>query len=280
MSVLPYQEILKLCGLKEGDPEDTETSTGPITPSLKKNIRSAGYDLRLGDKYHLHKGFRGGKLEVQQLDETKAATLVVPPNQVVIVTTVESLKMPNYLVGHLTLKLDLLLQGLIMANQSQVDAGYEGGLFILLYNLSNRDVSLQLGASILRLELTRLTEDTARPYGGVYKKVSLAQVLKSPIESSLAVMRKEVDKSKKQLLWTQIGGAAILVITSVLSYFGPLNARITKLEQQVPDVVQLHGLESSLYGAGNKAELDSLKKEINELRKQVEDLTKAHAAAR
>lgn len=280
MSVLPYQEILKLCGLQAADPEDKETSTGPITPSRKGNIRSAGYDLRLGDKYHLHKGFQVGKLKVQQLDETKAATLLVPPNEVVIVTTVESLRMPCNLVGHLTLKLDLLLQGLIMANQSQVDAGYEGGLFILLYNLSNRDVSLQLGASILRLELTTLTADTERPYGGLYKNVSLAKVLKSRIESSLAVMRKEVDRSKKELFWTQFIGVAIIICTTLLSYFGPLYTRISKLEQQVIDDGQFHGQEISLYGAANKAELDSLKKEINELRKQVEDLKKTHAAAR
>jgi len=280
MSVLPYQEILALCGLLAGDPEDKETLTGPITPSRKKNIRSAGYDLRLGDKYHLQKGIKGGKLEVQQLDVAKAATLVVPPNEVVIVTTVESLKLPPDLVGHLTLKLDLLLRGLIMANQSQVDAGYEGGLFILLYNLSNQNVSLQRGDSILRLELTKLTKPTEKPYGGTYANVSLAQVLKSPIESSLAVMRKEVDKSKKSLLWTQIGGAAILVLTSVLSYFGPLATRTAKLEQQVIDVEKLHGLESSLYGAARKDELDSLKKEINELKQQVEDLKKAHGAVR
>lgn len=280
MSVLPYQEILALCGLKASDPEDKETTTGLITSSRKKNIRSAGYDLRLGEKYHLQKGIKGGKLEVQQLDVNKAATLVVPPNEVVIVTTVETLKLPNNLVGHLTLKLDLLLQGLIMANQSQVDAGYEGGLFILLYNLSNQNVSLRQGDSILRLELTTLTNSTDKPYGGAYKNVSLAQVLKSPIESSLAVMKKAVDKSKKAIDRTQVFGLVFLVITAILGYFGPLATRIDKLDQKVDDVAQLHGLESSLYGTAKKDELDSLKKEINELKKQVEDLKKAHAPVR
>jgi dCTP deaminase len=280
MSVLPYQEILTMCGLKPDDPDTKETQTGPITPGLKKNIRSAGYDLRLGCKYHLQRNVRGGKLEVEELDATKCTALVVPPNEVVIVTTVESLKLPDDLVGHLTLKLDLLLRGLIMANQSQIDAGYEGGLFILLYNLSDQNVSLQQGDSILRLELVKLTSATSKPYSGAYKSVSLAQVLKSPIGSSLAVMRREVDKSKKDIVLTQVIGAAVVVVTTVLGYFGPLASKMDKLEQQVADVKELHYLEGSLYGSAKKDQLDSLTKEVNELKRQIQEIEKANAKGR
>lgn len=280
MSVLPYQDILTRCGLQPSDPDATETRTGPITPCLKRNIRSAGYDLRLGDQYYMKTDIRGGKLEIGQLNPKTARTLIVPANQVVIVTTIESLKLPDNVVGHLTLKLELLLRGLIMANQSQVDAGYEGGLFILLYNLSNHNVSLHYGESILRFELAELTSPTAMPYRGAYKNLSLAQALKSPVESSLAAMRKEVDRSSKKLLWTQVVGLAIIIITTVLSYWGPLATRMTRVEQQVVDVERLHDQESALYGSARKDQLDSLTKDVTELQQEVKNLKKGHATAR
>lgn len=142
MSVLTYQDILAACRLQPGDSDDRETDSGPIRPCLKKNVRSAGYDLRLGLEYYLHEEAQGNGLTVSTLTPGVRETVVIPANRVVIVTTHEALSLRSDLVGHLSLKLELLLKGLIMANQSQIDAGYSGWIFALLYNLSNQDVCL------------------------------------------------------------------------------------------------------------------------------------------
>jgi deoxycytidine triphosphate deaminase len=269
MCVLPYQQILEKCGLQPLDAETKEAKTGAIRPCLKSNVRSAGYDLRLGNEYYMKTSSWGRQIRIQKLDRNSARTLTVPPNQVVIVTTMETLSLPPDVVGHLTLKLDLLLQGLIMANQSQVDAGYEGGLFILLYNLSNHDVSLQLGQSVLRLELDQLTSPTSKPYSayGGFSKKSLAEVVARPVESSLEAMRGEVEKSNKKIVRTQLLGGIILILTSVFTYFGPLAAKTTKFEEQIATL-------QKAQEAAQGEEIKSLKKSIDDLNQKLEELKK------
>lgn len=284
MCVLPYQEILNKCGLQATDANAKETQTGPIRPCLKGNIRSAGYDLRLGDEYYMKTGASVRRIRIQKLDPNAARILIVPPNQVVIVTTIETLSLPSDLVGHLTLKLDLLLRGLIMANQSQIDAGYEGGLFILLYNLSNHDVPLQWGQSIMRLELEKLTIPTSRPYStyGGFSKKSLAEVLTHPVESCLEAMRADVAKSDKKISRTQYLSAAILVIATLVTggftYFGPLANRTTKLEEEISALQKVQDRENSAKDVARNQEIESLKKNIDDLNQKLEALKKAHAA--
>lgn len=198
--VLTNQEILDLCGLpgQRGNPLE-ESSSGPIKPCRRKNVRSASYDLRLGKKFHAASavGFEGqfnsiSGLKVSELREEHDETIVIPPNEVVVVACLERLCMPEDMVGHLTLKQDILLQGLIMASQSQIDAGYEGNIFALFYNLTDTEVSLKYDDSILRLELVRLKEASLRPYDGDYRDAPLSKVLKGSIRSSLAKIRDDV----------------------------------------------------------------------------------------
>ncbi len=273
MSVLPHQEILALCGLAPGDPDETVTDIGPIRPCLKRNIRSAGYDLRLGEEYYLQEKPRWGRLETRRLVPNRATTLVIPPNQVVIVTTVERLRISDDMVGHMSLKLDLLLKGLMMANQSQIDAGYEGELFCLLYNLTNHEVCLQLHEPIVRLELVRLSQPTTKPYSDKYKNIKLSQALRSRVESSLYAIRRDVDNFQKNLRLTQIIATILFIATSVFTYFGPLTNRLTKLEQQASDAVEIRKLESSLGGESGVKELASLQQEVKELKARVALLT-------
>lgn len=205
--VLTNQEILDLCGLggQGGDPLE-ESGSGPIKPCRRKNVRSASYDLRLGKKFHAASalGFEGqfntvSGLKVSELREEQDETIFIPPNEVVVVACLERLCMPDDMVGHLTLKQDILLQGLIMASQSQIDAGYEGSIFALFYNLTDAEVSLKYDDSILRLELVRLKEDSLRPYDGDYRDAPLSKVLKGSIRSSLAKIHDDVATGGKEV---------------------------------------------------------------------------------
>jgi len=192
--VLPHQDILALCSLAATDPEDKETNSGVIVPCLKRNVRSAGYDLRLGLEFYLPEKEGGaGAISVQKLDLNVARTISIPANRVIIVSIQETLNLPNDLVGHVSLKLDLLLKGLIMSSQSQIDAGYKGNIFALLYNLSDRPVEISYLDSILRLELQKLSTETDAPYHGAYKQAPLAQSLRSPIGSSLYALQQDID---------------------------------------------------------------------------------------
>jgi deoxycytidine triphosphate deaminase len=236
---LPYQEIIALCDFPNEQSADSLGAAGIIRPCRRENVRSAGYDLRLGDEYYMRdsadvRAREGGNEEIviSRLVASSAETLILSPNRVVIVTILERLVLPDDVVGHISLKMELLLRGLIMANQSQIDAGYQGRIFALLYNLSAHPVNLTLDKPILRLELERLPAVSARPYGGKYKDVTLSKALTEPVWSCLEQIqadardaRQKAKSAVHRVGWTQLGGSLITAVLTILityfSVFGP-----------------------------------------------------------
>ena len=243
--VLPYQEILRLCGLR-GNELAESAHTGPIRPCLRDNVRSASYDLRLGADYRfattLPDPGEVGDMKVSTLVPGSDEQIVIPPNQVVVVSTLEKVCMPKDMIGHLTLKQDILLQGLIMASQSQIDAGYKGWIYPLFYNLTDQPVTLRYEQSIIRLELVRLEKATKAPYRGHYQKKPLSAALQKPFGSSLAMLRQEVrdaDRRWRRLPWiaTLLAIAAILVPIGL----GYLTGFVSEVRDTGKDVARLEG---------------------------------------
>lgn len=200
--VLTYQAILAACGLDQADPEDHEGTGGPIEPCLKRNVRTASYDLRLGKEYYV-KESDGGTRSLKTRSLAEGEGIVLAPSDVVIITALETVRLGNDMIGRLSLKMDRLLDGMIMAPQSQIDAGYEGEIFALLYNLSDRERTLKQGASVLRLELECLPEPSDKSYSGDYQQESLSGALREPLGSSLQGMRHDIDELRSEATQAQ-----------------------------------------------------------------------------
>jgi hypothetical protein len=143
--------------------------------------------------------------------------LELPPNQVVLVQMHERLNLPNDLVGHLSLKVDVLLEGVIMSSQSQIDAGYKGPIYALLYNLNDRSVWLPWKRPILRLEFARLDRPTS-PYRGDFKPDStLTSVLQvhGPVNASLFAVAAEFRQARSDLNGQVTGIRRVTVSSAV-----------------------------------------------------------------
>lgn len=221
VGVLPHQEILRLCNMAAGAAAKTEGRDGVITPALSANVRSASYDLRLGSEFYVGESEgklrkRSRPLQVQTLNEA-AGALIIEPNTVVVVTAHEELDLGPDLIGRLSLKMDLLRGGLIMASQSQIDAGYSGRIFALLYNLSSEPRTIQHKQSFIRLELERLPEASNKPYIGDYENKRLAEILDTPIVSTLQEMRETVDGLESRITRTRWAGVAT-VLTILVAF--------------------------------------------------------------
>lgn len=246
-----------------------------MRPCLRENVRSASYDLRLGTDYYLGAadGIHGHRnVRISQLSDRDAG-IVVPANGVVIVSVLETLHFEDDIIGHLSLKVELLLQGLIMANQSQIDAGYQGSIFALLYNLSSQEITLKHKQPILRLEMVQLEHPTDRPYDGQYQNRSLAQSLPGPIDSSLFKMQRTVDSGARELRRTQISAALLalllIIAPTVYAFFGPvsdLQERVSRLEGSNPSPA----VKAQIARQG--AALASLKTEVKRLQSLVRQL--------
>jgi deoxycytidine triphosphate deaminase len=231
MSVLSHQAITELCG--GSDPV--------IVGASLDQVRSASYDMRVGTEYYVgaakpdigdQPADIDGGTTISRLDASDR-TIVVPADQVVLIRTAEDLNVPLDLVGHLSLKLDVLLRGLLMASQSQIDAGYRGGVFILLYNLGSSPVCLSADTPLVRLEFEQLDQPTEQGYAGDYKPdFGLANILKQPLASSMSVVNanfravnrdwKETKATlERRLFRTQISFAislAVAVITLITAF--------------------------------------------------------------
>lgn len=210
MTVLSHQSLKERCSGRHGNPR-------LIRGTVSENFRSASYDLRLGHHYYLSSDRARrprSRLRVSTLD--RGEKVQIPANELILFEVLETIHVPDDLVGHLTLKVDLLQEGLMMASQSQIDAGYDGPIFGLLYNLSDTPVVLPQGRSVFRLEFTELDEPTLKPYSGDYGKAGTIKTLREfvphRLASSLAELSRQVRRQRRTLTWAGIvAGLAIIV---------------------------------------------------------------------
>ena len=97
-----------------------------------KRVKGASYDLRLGDEYYYD-----GK--IQKLSNKKPF-LTIEPYDYAVVSCMETAWMPRDIIAKFGLTVGLFCQGVILSNGPQIDPGFRGTLFCLLFNTSNRAV--------------------------------------------------------------------------------------------------------------------------------------------
>lgn len=115
-------------------------------------IRSASYDLRIGSEI---------------LCQGKSITLTaaeprfeIPPYSYAVVSALENASLPPFVVGRFDLKVSLFFEGVILSNGPQVDPGYKGALFCMLYNGSGRPRLLTLDRHFATIDFTTTTSVT------------------------------------------------------------------------------------------------------------------------
>lgn len=254
MTILSRQTILALC----------KGSRPLVSPFEERQVRTASYDLRMGTEYSL--GEKWSPI-VRQLN-SQHRVLEIQPDQVALVRTYENVRLPNNMVGHLSLKLDILLQGLVISSQSQIDAGYSGPIFALLYNLRNQPITLRLMQPLLRLEFATLDNPTSKPYQGDYKPdFSLGDIVDQHIRSGLASMRQDVMKLGQTVLEERSRTRDELVLAGIGIVVAIFAAGVAFLVPFVQDAADAKsGVER------DKTTIDSLSELISKQQQDIEEL--------
>ncbi|ODT84898.1 MAG: hypothetical protein ABS69_01785 [Nitrosomonadales bacterium SCN 54-20] len=116
------------------------------------NLRSASYDLRVGDELWC----QGSVIE---LSDTSPRFLI-PPYSYAIVSALEIAKLPPFIVGRFDLRVSYFLEGIILSNGPQVDPGYKGALFCMLYNGSSKPKLITRGRHFATMDFTTTTRVT------------------------------------------------------------------------------------------------------------------------
>ena len=119
-----------------------------IDPFVEANLKPARYQLTLGSEAKV-----GGK--TVRIDAKNP--LEIPPHQVAIVRTHETLNLPRFLIARWNLTVDMVYRGLLWVGALQVDPGWVGYLPCPLYNLSNDTVVINHHEKLFSMDFVRTT---------------------------------------------------------------------------------------------------------------------------
>jgi guanylate kinase/deoxycytidine triphosphate deaminase len=172
-----------------------------------ERVSGASYDLSLGDEY-----FYG---IIRQLSD-KEPILLIEPYDYAIVTSHESSNLPRDICARFDLSVGLFCQGIILSNGPQIDPGFRGPLFCLLFNTSSSPVLLKRRHHYATLEFHKLIEPTYS-YSGQYQAKSLLEYLPSnAARGAINELKKELEEVRKESLRLQNTTWAILALILAL----------------------------------------------------------------
>ena len=149
-----------------------------------ENPEGVGVDLRLGSVHRIvsggafieadgssglgkRKGVKTEEIAIFKKGKRKQEWVVVKPGEYYLVSCIESLNTPKDLMPLIFPRSSLFRAGLLLLN-SKTDPGYKGTLTMGLKNLSEFDVTLQLGARICNIVFFKI-EGNSVSYRGQHQ---------------------------------------------------------------------------------------------------------------
>lgn len=176
-----------------------------------EGIKGASYDLLLGDEYYYD-----GK--IKRLTDT-SSFLTIEPYDYAIVSCKERARIPRDVIGKFGLTVGLFCQGIILSNGPQIDPGFNGTLFCLLFNTSNQAVHLKKGMHYATIEFNKLIEP-APPYEGNYQGRTkiIDYIPANALHGAINELKKEIEQLKKESKAMQnIYLAVVAIMFAILS---------------------------------------------------------------
>ncbi len=144
-----------------------------VTPIGENSIQPASIDCRLGDHFLV---IEDKSMDILTLDteikyrEFKGDTITIPAHSFLLATTLEYIRLPNYLTAFVEGRSSIGRIGLFIQNAGWVDPGFEGHLTLELYNANSLPIRLQAGRRICQLVFCKMDQKTTAPYNGKYQR--------------------------------------------------------------------------------------------------------------
>lgn len=145
-----------------------------VEPLGRNAIQPSSIDMRLGYEFRLFTPSKRPYIDPSQHIEDyselvklkKKEFLTIHPGQFILGTTLESVSVPNYMVGHLDGRSSLGRLGvMIHATAGHVNAGFRGQLVLEISNVGNLPIALYPEMQICQISFTYLTTPAENPYG-------------------------------------------------------------------------------------------------------------------
>ena len=142
-----------------------------LDPFERSQIEPASVDLRLGDTFLEPMAIKGicSMSDAPQYKETRANEFIIPTRGFVLATTMEFIRLPNYLTAFVEGRSSVGRLGLFIQNAGWVDPGFEGAITLELYNANSAPMRIEAGRRICQLVLAKADRTVERPYRGKYQ---------------------------------------------------------------------------------------------------------------
>lgn len=175
-----------------------------------EKISGASYDLLLADDHY----YGGKPVSLTEQDPF----IKIEPFEFAFVRSKETCNLPRDVAGRFDVAVSLFLQGLIMSNGPQVDPGFRGGLWCLLFNTSNDTVQLKRGQHYATIEFTKLLHPT-HPYEGKYQdKENIADYLpRSASRSPISGLKNDIRDLKSEKQWVKYLPLGLSILALILT---------------------------------------------------------------
>lgn len=144
-------------------------------PDIQTQLGSCSLDLRLGKSFRVFNHSRVALIDtnnptnaetmMSEITLTDDEPFILQPGDFVLATTMETLKLPNDLLGRLEGRSSLGRLGIVVHSTASVfDPGWEGVIVMELGNLGRMPVALYPGMRICALTFEQLTTPADIPY--------------------------------------------------------------------------------------------------------------------
>lgn len=151
-------------------------TVGLIEPFCVDNLKGVTYACTFSGEAHRFDSKTGGMKEIN-LDNNEE--LILEQNSITYLKIEEKFHVPEYMVLRFNLSVSNAYKGVLLGTGPIVDPGFEGNLFIPLHNLTGNKYTIKKGASLIRVEFTKLS----RHIDWDNKRIDLYPLLK-PITKS------------------------------------------------------------------------------------------------
>ena len=146
-----------------------------IEPLEHSQIQPSSVDLRLGDEFIVFPEYIDlidvkDREIVDNLKKVKVNEdgFIIKPKQFVLATTVEYIKLPDYITAFVEGRSSLGRLGLFIENAGWVDAGFEGSITLEFFNANSKPLKIYPNMRICQLVFAKMEESAENPYRGKY----------------------------------------------------------------------------------------------------------------
>lgn len=117
---------------------------------LEDHLEAASYTLRVGSSWYE----AGSGMHRLATDEY----IEIPPNGLVIVTVMERINIPYYMIARINLRVKQVYRGLLLGTGPQVDPGFQGFLNCPIHNLTSEVKRLKYGEKLATIDFEKTTK--------------------------------------------------------------------------------------------------------------------------